>query len=188
MSTDPHDLVISIVARGDDPWSALDLNRYHDEDHLSQASSPTTTSTGSVPADVFSSHEPTIVTKPTSNGTDYPGCNYKYKGEADVTYATSLSASHGSASELEVEHDDTPHDSLAHMGGWMSGHQAQDQCLRRPKYAKIRLSKNLPYRKKFPIDLHQNGRDLTSVDREIDSLSESPVKSSCVSQEKGTSL
>lgn len=184
MSTDPRTSVISIVARGDDPWSALDLNRYHDEDCLSQASSSTTASTGSIPADVFSSHEPTIVTKPTSNGTDYPGYSYKYKDEADVIYATSLSASHGSASEIEVEHDDAPHDSFLHMGGWMSSYEAQDQCLRRPKYAKIRLSKNLPYRKKFPIDLHQDGRGFPPVDREIDLLSQSSVKSSLASQEK----
>ena len=149
MSTGSHDPVISIVAHDDDPWSALDLNRYHDEDCLSQASS-STTSTGSVPADVFSSHEPTIVTKPTSN--------------------------------------DAPHDSFLHMGGWMSNHQAQDQCLRRPKYAKIRLSKNLPYRKKFPIDLHQYGRDLTSTNQEIDLPSESSVEQSLTSQEKGTRL
>ena len=187
MSTGSHDPVISIVAHDDDPWSALDLNRYHDEDCLSQASS-STTSTGSVPADVFSSHEPTIVTKPTLNGTEYPGYNYRYKDQADVTYATLLSASHGSASEVEVERDDAPHDSFLHMGGWMSNHQAQDQCLRRPKYAKIRLSKNLPYRKKFPIDLHQYGRDLTSTNQEIDLPSESSVEQSLTSQEKGTRL
>lgn len=186
MSTGPHGPVISIAARNDDPWSALDLNRYHDEDRLSQASSPTTASTGSIPADVFSSHEPTIVTKPTSNGTEYPGYNYKYKDEADVTYATSLSASHGSASEIEVEHDDAPHDSFLHMGGWMSGHESQDHCLRRPKYAKIRLSKDLPYRKKFPIDLHQDERCFTSVDQEIDSPSGSSIKDSFAPQEKGT--
>lgn len=188
MSTDSHDPVISIFARDDDPWSALDLNLYHDGDRLSQASSSTIESTGPVPAHVFSSHEPTIVTKPTSNGTDYPGYNYKYKDQADVTYATSLSASHGSASEIDVEHDDAPHDSFLHMGGWMSDHQAQDQCLRRPKHAKVRLSKNLPYRKKFPIDLHQHGRDLTSVDQGIDLPSESSVKSSLGSQDKSTHL
>ena len=70
----------------------------------------------------------------------------------------------------------------------MSDHQAQDQCLRRPKYAKVRLSKNLPYRKKFPIDLHQHGRGLTSVDQGVDLPYESSVKSSLGSQDKGMHL
>lgn len=160
--------VTPILASDDDPWSTFTrLNEHVDEERLSQTSSSVTTSTGSSPADAFSSHEPTVITKPTSNGTNYHGYNYMHRDKTDVTYATSLSASHGSASDEDIEHDDALHDTLLYMGEWSSSQRTQDRCLRKRENAKVRLSRTLPDRvKKPPIDLHQNGQHSTSVDRE----------------------
>lgn len=179
MSSDCHTAMISIVARDDDPWTAFaPHDERFDEERLSQTSSSVTASTRSSTLDVFDLHEPTIVTQPTSYRASYPGYNYRQKSEADITYATSLSASHGSVSEDEAEHD-----TFLHMGGWVSSQPAQGQALRRRENTKVRLSKRLPGRiKKPPIDLHQAVQGFVLAEREI----ESPVEASLVLKEPGT--
>ncbi|KAF2626250.1 hypothetical protein BU25DRAFT_104094 [Macroventuria anomochaeta] len=172
MNSDLDTSVALIVARNDArndaPWTTLARrNDGHDEDNLSRASSSATTSVGSSPTAVFSFREPSIVTKPTSYGTGYPTHDYKGEGKADTTYATSLSAKHGSGSEAEVEHDDALCTALLGAGAWSSGHQAEEQCLRRHENSKVRLSKVLPHRlKKLPLVLHQFNRDEASASQE----------------------
>ena len=172
MNPDLRTSIAFVVARDNDPWNALaHLNEHLDEDHLSQASSSVTTSVGSSPAAMFSSREPSIVTKPTSNGTDYSVYNEENEDKVDITYAASLSATYGSESEAEVEHDDALHDTLLGTGAWSSSHQAQGQCLRRRHNARIRLSKDLPHRfKKLPLVLHQHNQRGTFTHRETESI------------------
>ncbi|KAF2994182.1 hypothetical protein E8E13_001841 [Curvularia kusanoi] len=170
---------ISIVARDDDPWTPFAPHDEHfEEECLSQASSSVTASTRPSAHDVFDSHEPTIVTQPTSYRATYPGYNYRYKSEADVTYATSLSASHGSVSEDEAEHD-----TFRHIGGWVSSQPAQGQALRRRENTKVRLSKRLPGRvKKPPVDIHQPVRGFSLAERET----ELPTEASIVPKESAS--
>ncbi|KAF3050334.1 hypothetical protein E8E11_005424 [Didymella keratinophila] len=152
--------VAFILGRNGDPLT-LALRSGGELDHddllqLHEASSSTSTSLGSSPTTVFSSREPSIVTKPTSYGTDYPTHNYNGKGKAQVEYASSLSATYGSDSETEAEHDNTQRTALFGAGAWSSGQDSQDRCLRRAENSKIRLSKELPKRrKKIPVVIHQ---------------------------------
>lgn len=177
----------SISGYDDDPWSAFAyFDQTLDGDHLDErASTSAAGSTQSSPANIFSSHEPTIATKPTSNGTDYIQYNHRYRKEAEFTYATSLCATYGSASEEEIEHDDPLHATLLGTGGWVSSHHVQDQCLRRRENTKIRLSKDLPRRLKKPtIVLHQSDHVSTNDEQEFERHLD-PVP---ISEPKGTVL
>lgn len=105
---------------------------------------------------MFSFSEPSIVTKPTSYGTDYPACGYDSRDKANIEYASSLSATHGSDSEAEAERDDAQHTALFGTGAWSSGQDSQDSCLRRVENSKIRLSQELTKRRrKIPVVIHQ---------------------------------
>lgn len=167
-----------IIASDDDPWTTLACrNEPLSGDRLSQASSSATTSVGSSPTAVFSSREPSIVTKPTSYGTSYPAHGYNKQGKADSTYAASLSATRGSGSEAEVELDDALHTTLLGTGAWLSSPQAQGQVLRRREHARIRLSEVLHLRHKKPtIILHQRDRDVASSHQVAEPRTTTPHK------------
>ena len=126
------------------------------------------TSVGSSPTAVFSSREPSIVTKPTSYGTNYLAHDYNGEDKIDMTYPSSLSATHGSESEAEFEHDDASGDSLLGTGAWTSSHLAKSPCLRGDR--RVRLSTRLPGRKKHQVVLHQPARTGVSTlqDGELD--------------------
>lgn len=155
-------------ARNDDPWTPLarrNVNVYEQEPR--RAPSSATASIGSSPTAVFSSREPSVVTKPTTNGTFYPVYDDNGKGKAIVaaTYAASLSATHGSASEAEEERDDARRFALLGTGAWLSDQHAEERCLRRSGNAKVRLSKALPHRlKKPPFELHQTAQHAVSYE------------------------
>lgn len=152
--------VAFILGRNGDPLTlALRSSEELDHDDLSQlhgASFSASTSLGSSTTAVFSSREPSIVTKPTSYGTDYPAHHYNTKGKAQVEYASFLSVTHGSDSETEAEHDDAQRTALFGAGAWSSGQDSQNRCVRRAENSRIRLSKELPKRcKKIPVVIHQ---------------------------------
>lgn len=169
MSEEAAPSVSFIISRNADPFTlALRNGDDLDNDELSQlnqASSSASSSVGSSSTAVFSSREPSIVTKRTSYGTGYPVHDYKGEGKAYATYAASLSATHGSDSEAEVEHDEECPIDLRYAGAWSFGPQAHDQCLRKSEHARIRASKitlstALPHRlKKPPIVLLQPTQD-----------------------------
>lgn len=166
MSEQAAPSVAFIITRNGDPFTLALRNGYDlsndDLLQLSQASSSASTSVGSSPTAVFSSREPSNVTKPTSYGTSYPAHDYNGEGKVDTMYAASLSATHGSESEAEVEYDDARCIALLGTGAWSSGTQTHGSCLRKLENAKIRsskirLSKALPHRLKKPsIVLHQD--------------------------------
>lgn len=152
--------VAFIIARNGDPLTlALRSGAELDHDDLLQlndAFSSASTSVGSSPTAVFSFRESSIVTKPTSQGTDYPVHDYSIKGKAQVEYASSLSASHGSELDAEAEHDNARRTALLGTGAWSSS-QNHVHCLRREENTKVRLSKLLPDRRKKPtVVLHQS--------------------------------
>ncbi|KAF2793280.1 hypothetical protein K505DRAFT_244767 [Melanomma pulvis-pyrius CBS 109.77] len=89
--------------------------------NLHRATSPSpvvASSSGTRTTVVFSSREASTATKPTSAGTSYPVENYTGKGKAIATYASSLSATQGSASEAEAEIEATRDNSLFGLGDW----------------------------------------------------------------------
>lgn len=166
MSRAPAPSVAFIIARNGDPLS-LALRSGEELDHdslllLNEASSSTSTSEESSPTTVFSSREPTIVTKPTSHGTSYPVPDYNGGGKKNVAYPSSLSATHGSGSEAEIDHDDAHDAYLLGTGAWTSSRQTIPPCLRGDR--RIRLSKVLPSRTKKPtVVLHQSKRKEASA-------------------------
>ena len=159
MNRDSGPSVAFIITRNGDPLTlALRNGEEVDDDELvqlNQASTPMSSSIGSSPTADFSSREPSIVTKPTSYGTNYPAHDYNGGDKTDVAYPSSLSATHGSGSEAEVEHEDARGHSLLGAGAWTSSHQAKSSCLRGDRRA--RLSTKLRSRKKYPVVLHQHG-------------------------------
>lgn len=166
MSPNLPESITSITDR-DDPWSVFAcfdetlVIRRLDEVSSSSASG----STRSLLADVFSNHGPTVVTQPTSNGTNYIWYNQKHGENTEVTHATSLSAFHGSVSEEEIDSEDLLQAALIGTGAWVPSRPTQGQCLRRHENAKIRLSKDLPRRRKKPmIVLHQVDREPAAVE------------------------
>jgi hypothetical protein len=168
--------VTRFITHGETPWTSLARrSRYFDDVPLSQAPSQATTSVGSSPTAVFSSRQPSVITRPTSYGTDYPAHGYNKEGKE---YAPSLSATHGSGSETEAEHNDPLGATLFGAGAWSSSHKAQGQLLRRHEHAKVRFSKSLPHRvKKPPVVLHQNTDIVSSAQPSKEQYVEAPLTS-----------
>ncbi|KAF2193737.1 hypothetical protein K469DRAFT_241794 [Zopfia rhizophila CBS 207.26] len=106
-SVPPTMLARSPNARDEDPFTLalrgsdhigidelISLNRNNSLTVACSSAAPTTS--------FFSSHKGSSVTKPTSAGTSYP-IEGKGKDKAVATYASSLSATHGSGSDTELE-------------------------------------------------------------------------------------
>lgn len=181
MNPDRETTIVSIIAHNDDPWNALDIHPdIKDQHHLGSASSSATTSVISSRSAEFTSREPSVLTKLTSYGTNHLIYNDQDERKTIAAYTASLSASHGSVSGDELEHDEALHTTLSYMGTWSSGPQAQGQCLRKHDKARTRLSKDLPNRLKKPtVILHQSKPDAKSTPNGIGptSLSTSaPIK------------
>lgn len=92
-----NDDALTIALRSDQPLSLEELV------HLNRSASragDTASSLGSRTTSVFSSRKESSITKPTSAGT-----SYVIDDKVIATYASSVSATHGSASEAETDHD-----------------------------------------------------------------------------------
>ncbi|UPX15587.1 uncharacterized protein EKO05_0006031 [Ascochyta rabiei] len=173
--------VAFIIARNGDP---LTLALRHEEElssndvlQLSRAFSSVSTSIGFSPTTVFSSCEPSIATKPTSYGTNYPANKRNGEGKTDITYAASLSATYGSEFDGVLEHDDVRHTALLGVGAWSSSPQAHDQCLRRLENTRPRISRFLPGRVKKPlIVIHQSHQAAASACHEELSTVAAPAR------------
>ena len=112
-----------MLARHDDPMTvALRSEGVLGIDeliHLNRALSPlpvVASSSGTLTSTVFSSRKESTGTKPTSAGTSYPVDGYK--GKAVATYASSVSATHGSGSEAEAELEALRDSALVGVGDW----------------------------------------------------------------------
>ena len=176
MSSDDESPFQRFIKHEDTPWTSIDLgNRGLAAVDLNYASSTATTSVGSSPAAVFSSRGPSIATKPTSYGTGYPPSGRHKEYTVDTTYAASLSATHGSGSEAEADHDDALGATLVGAGAWSSSRQAQGQLLRRPEHAKVRLSRSLPHRVKKPVVVLHQSTDPPSNNKSKESPLQEPA-------------
>ncbi|KAF2706183.1 hypothetical protein K504DRAFT_505142 [Pleomassaria siparia CBS 279.74] len=115
----------------------------------------TAPSSGTPTRTVFSSHEASENTKPTSTGTSYPVEGYTGKGKATATYASSLSATHGSASEAEADMDTARDEALVGVGDWMDGSSVTTTPLRTPARAVKGERVKRGSKHKKPIVIHE---------------------------------
>jgi hypothetical protein len=117
-------------------------------------------STGSASTAVFSSHEASTATKPTSAGTSYPVYDPKGKSKATAIYPSSLSATHGSGSESDLERESSQKIDLLGTGSWMSDNLASRQVLKDDTKARPRTYRRSVFRHKKPtIVVHQDIAD-----------------------------
>ncbi|KAF2449624.1 hypothetical protein P171DRAFT_196736 [Karstenula rhodostoma CBS 690.94] len=173
----------TVLSRNDDPLTValrgeighpisldelVDLNRAGPpHDFPSTMGTHTTT--------VLSSQKESSVTKPTSAGTSYIVDGYTGKGKGKIvkTYASSLSATHGSGSEAEAEQDNV-------LFG--VGDQFESSTLRGAARARKRPRANRVSRpKKVPLVIHYNGPVHASSGEDLDPVIEH--SSRCSSKE-----
>ncbi|KAL5394788.1 hypothetical protein PMIN06_006340 [Paraphaeosphaeria minitans] len=162
----------TVLSRNDDPWTLalrseteyplsldelVDLNRAEARSHGFPSTVGTLTTT------VLSSQKESSITKPTSAGTSYivdgytgkskgkivDGYTCKGKGKIVKTYASSLSATHGSGSEAEAEQDHV----LLGVGDQFEGNTLRGaaRARKRPRAERILRPK------KVPLVIHYDG-------------------------------
>jgi hypothetical protein len=111
---------------------------------------------------VFSSPNESTVTKPTSMGTNLN----KGKGKLRTGYSSSLSGTHGSASEAEVECTTLQRDDLLAIGGWADSELEASRPLKGTVRAKERQQPRRKHKCKKPIVvIEQDDRAGGHVDR-----------------------
>jgi len=122
---------------------------------LQRAVSPfhhVTSSVGTTPTAVFSSRKESNGTKPTSGGSSYPVEHHYGKGKAVATYASSLSATHGSGSEAEAGQDNA----LVGIGDWTGDGPVAIRPLKGTARARKRPRANRCSRPKKPVVIIQH--------------------------------
>jgi hypothetical protein len=121
---------------------------------LQRITSPNTETSSSVctPTSVFTSRDESSGTKPTSSGTSYPLESYRGKGKAVATYASSLSATHGSGSEAEAEQDHA----LVGIGQWADEGPATTRPPKERSKARHRPRANRSTKQKKPVIIVQH--------------------------------
>ena len=122
---------------------------------LQRAASPTDdilSSVGTTSIAVFSSRKESYGTKPTSGGTSYPLDLRNGKGKGVATYASSLSATHGSGSEAEAGQ----RDALIGIGDWTGDDPVTARPLKGAARARKRQRANRSSRPKKPVIIIQH--------------------------------
>lgn len=161
----------TVLSRNDDPLTvALRSKSVHplsldDLVDLNQADPPTLnfpSTVGTLTATVLSSQEESSFTKPTSVGTSYivDGYTGKGKGKNVKTYASSLSVTHGSASEAEAEQDDV----LLGVGDQFGSSTLKGVARARKRPQANRISRP----KKVPLVIHNDGPAHVSSEKDLD--------------------
>jgi hypothetical protein len=142
------------ILRNDDALSQalrdkniLDINDIARLNQVASAHRNALSSVGTSSTVVFSSRDESTVTKPTSNGTNHN----KGKGKLDMGYCSSLSGTHGSASEVEVNCTTLRRDNLLAMGDWVDSELDTSRPLRGAARAKERQQPHRKLKHKKPI-------------------------------------
>ncbi|KAJ4371159.1 hypothetical protein N0V83_004375 [Neocucurbitaria cava] len=133
------------IFRNNDPLTialrngaALEMDDIARLDRVTSLAYDTLSSLGTSSTAVFSTHEGSTVTKPTSTGTPYYNHSPKGKGKARVSYASSLSVAYGSGSEAEAQRNSARGNALLAMGGWAAGGSVPAEPLKGAARAKTR--------------------------------------------------
>jgi hypothetical protein len=147
-----NDDVLSQALRG---GNDLDIN---DIALLNQATflpNDTLSSVGTSSTAVFSHHDESTITKPTSAGTQHN----KGKGKLRTVYSSSLSGTHGSASEAEVGCAVQRRDNLLAIGDWADSELDASRPLKGTVRAKQRQQpRRKPKHKKPIVVIEQDNR------------------------------
>jgi hypothetical protein len=177
----------TVLARNDDPFTIAlrsETGRPLSLDelvHLNRPDPPSRdlpSTVGTLTTTELSSWKESSVTKPTSAGTSYIVDGYIGKGKGKVvkTYASSLSATHGSGSEAEAEQDN------ALFG---VGDQFESNTLRGAARARRRpRTNNTPRPKKVPLVIHYDDDVHVSSGEDTHPV----IKQSSRGSSKGTSF
>ena len=111
---------------------------------------------------VFSSREESTITKPTSADTSTPTVAHNDKGKRKLKtgYASSLSVTHGSASEAEVERRALRRNNLFALGEWADTTLEPSRPLKCTVRARDRQQSRRKSKQKKPlVVIRQDGRD-----------------------------
>lgn len=156
MSGQAESSTAATILRNDDPLTLAlrngDALNIDDIARLDRSMSPAydvLSSLGTSNIAVFSTHDNSTVTKPTSTGSTYYNNAYKGKGKAKASYASSLSVANGSGSEAEAQRNTVGREALFAMGDWTSGDPVPTEPLRGTARAKTRCrsDRNIKHKK-----------------------------------------
>jgi hypothetical protein len=154
MSVHAESSTSAAILRNDDVLSqalrdgnTLDINDIARLNQVASTYHGALSSVGTSSTAVFSPRDESTVTKPTSTGTNYN----KGKGKLNTGYSSSLSGTHGSASEAEVNSTTLRRDSLLAMGGWAASELDLPRPLRGAARAKERQQLHRKLKHKKPI-------------------------------------
>lgn len=157
MTQRPGDATAAAIFRNDDIFTQMlrqeAILDIEDIARLNRAVSPThsaISSLGPPSTAVFSGHDESTITKPTSTGSPYPEQAHTGKGKAKACDASSLSVAHGSESEAEAQHSAERRDDLLAMGGWSAGHLTSTELLKGAARAKKRNRHDRSLKRKKP--------------------------------------
>jgi hypothetical protein len=184
------------IFRNDDALSralrngtTLDIDDIARLNHTPLSAPEDVSSIGTSSTAVFSSLEESVVTKPTSAGTDHETYTRMGKGKAKLKtgYCSSLSGTHGSASEAEAERSFLRRNHLLAVGDWADTALESSQTLRGIARAKERQQPHRKPRHKKPtvviVQSDRAGRHVDVVEQPtvpIVSSRRSPGKLRCV--------
>jgi hypothetical protein len=145
---------LTIALRRKDTLGLDDLVRLNQTRSLI---SDVSTSDGSASTVVFSSREASSDTKPTSAGTCYPLYDSEGKRKDAAAYSSSLSATHGSGSEAELEIETSQRIDLLGTGSWMSDNSTSKHIFKDSTRSRQHGHKKPGLRnKKPPVVVHQH--------------------------------
>jgi hypothetical protein len=150
--------IAAAFTRDNDPLTmALRCKGTFDLDDLVQARSligDTAASTSSASTGMFRSREASSGTKHTSIGTSYPLYDPEGKRRDTVNYSSSLSVTHGSGSEAELEMEANQRIDLIGTGSWMSDNSTSKSISKSSTRRRPRGRKGDGSRKKPSIAFH----------------------------------
>ncbi|KAK7179766.1 hypothetical protein DPSP01_003241 [Paraphaeosphaeria sporulosa] len=160
----------TVFSRNDDPWTLalrsetehpLSLDELVDLNRTEPPSHDFPSTVGTLTTTVLSSQKESSITKPTSAGTSYIVDGYTGKGKGKIvkTYASSLSATHGSGSEAEAEQDNV----LIGVGDQFESSTLKGAARARKRQQAHRISRP----KKVPLVIHYDGPAHVSSEEEL---------------------
>lgn len=164
MSEHAESSAAATILRTNDPLSqalrhgtALDIDGIARLNRIVSSGPGDLSSVGTSSIGVFSSHEESTITKPTSTGTNL--LSYERRDKLKHDYASSLSGTHGSASEGDVECRALRRNNLIAIGDWADTETEHNRPLRGSARAKERqqVRRKLKYKKPVVV-IEQNNR------------------------------
>ncbi|OAL06337.1 hypothetical protein IQ06DRAFT_78024 [Phaeosphaeriaceae sp. SRC1lsM3a] len=177
MSEHAESSTAAAILRNDDALSqalrrgtALDFDDIVRLGRTTMLAHDTMSSTGSSSTMVLSSHKKSITTKPTSTGTAQATYIGKGKSKLKTESSSSLSGTHGSASEAELDERLLRKGNLLAMGDWANTQQDSTRPLKGDARAKERQQHSRKNKNKKPIVVIEQDNRQTHRFNQMDEL------------------